>query len=269
MCPLVLRSQIVNCLDHAKTIQSRNGSPGGETFVSPPRRSQPDFLFARLGLIIQTPGQSVRFMAKLVVVSPALGGLSHELSGGWSTIGRADGNTFQIVEASISGRHCEVRLQGHELVVRDLLSTNGTFVQDRKIAEAVLKPGQVLRLGHVELRLELSATPSPPSPSARTDAPAAALTPFPVQKPVTAAKAETDSDSIKKHHILFVDDSLAFLETFSKLCTVFANNAWEINSPPTPTRPWPSFKKVRSNWPYWTLEYRWWTAFNCSASSTS
>ena len=73
-------------------------------------------------------------MAKLVVVSPALGGLSHELSGGWATIGRADGNTFQIVEASISGRHCEVRLQGDELVVRDLLSTNGTFVQNKKVA---------------------------------------------------------------------------------------------------------------------------------------
>ncbi len=175
-------------------------------------------------------------MAKLVVVSPALGGLSHELSGGWATIGRADGNTFQIVEASISGRHCEVRLQGNELVVRDLLSTNGTFVQDKKIAEAVLKPGQVLRLGHVELRLELSATPAPPSPFARTDAPAAALTPFPVQKPVAAAKAETDSDSIKKHHILFVDDSLAFLETFSKLCSVFANNAWEIHCAATADR---------------------------------
>ena len=175
-------------------------------------------------------------MAKLVVVSPALGGLSHELSGGWATIGRADGNTFQIVEASISGRHCEVRLQGNELVVRDLLSTNGTFIQNKKIAEAVLKPGEVLRLGHVELRLELSVTPTSPSRPDRTDAPAAALTPFPVQKPVASAKPETDSDSIKKHHILFVDDSLAFLETFSKLCSIFANNAWEIHCAATADR---------------------------------
>ena len=175
-------------------------------------------------------------MAKLVVVSPALGGLSHELSAGWATIGRADGNTFQIVEASISGRHCEVRLQGDELVVRDLLSTNGTFVQNKKIAEALLKPGEVLRLGHVELRLELSATPAPPSKPVGADAPAAALTPFPVQKPASPAKPETDSDSIKKHHILFVDDSLAFLDTFSKLCSVFANNAWEIHCAATADR---------------------------------
>jgi CheY-like chemotaxis protein len=175
-------------------------------------------------------------MAKLVVVSPALGGLSHELTGGWATIGRADGNTFQIVEASISGRHCEVRLQGNELVVRDLLSTNGTFVQDKKIAEAVLKSGEVLRLGHVELRLEFSATPAPSSKPTRTDAPAAVLTPFPVQKPAAPAKPESDSDSTRKHHILFVDDSLAFLDTFSKLCSVFANNAWEIHCAATADR---------------------------------
>jgi CheY-like chemotaxis protein len=181
-------------------------------------------------------------MPKLVVLSPALAGLSHELSGKWVTIGRADGNTFQIVESSISGRHCEVRLQGDELVVRDLLSTNGTFVQGRKIAEAALKPGQTLRLGNVELGLDLSATPASKPKPARTNAPAAAsvpataMTPFPAQKTAAPARAETDSDSAKKHHVLFVDDSMAFLETFSKLCSVFANDTWEIHSALTADR---------------------------------
>jgi CheY-like chemotaxis protein len=181
-------------------------------------------------------------MAKLVVVSQSLAGWSHELSGGWATIGRADGNTFQIVESSVSGRHCEVRLQGDELVVRDLLSTNGTFVQGRKIAEAVLKPGQTLRLGNVELRLEPSAAPAVKSKPAKAKAPAvakvpaAALTPFPAQKSVAPAKTETDGDSTKKPHVLFVDDSMAFLETFSRLCSVFANNTWEIHSAMTADR---------------------------------
>ena len=35
----------------------------------------------------------------------------------WVTIGRAAGNTFQILDASISGQHCEVRLRGDELAV--------------------------------------------------------------------------------------------------------------------------------------------------------
>jgi CheY-like chemotaxis protein len=175
-------------------------------------------------------------MPKLVVVSQALSGLSHELSGSWVTIGRADGNTFQIVEASISGRHCEVRLQGDELVVRDLLSTNGTFIQGRKIAEAALKPGQTLRLGNVELNLDLSATPASKSKPAGAKAPASAMTPFPAQKPAASARAESEGDSAKKHHVLFVDDSMAFLETFSKLCSVFANHTWEIHAVPTADR---------------------------------
>jgi hypothetical protein len=39
-------------------------------------------------------------------------------------------------------------------VVRDLNSTNGTFIGEEKITESVLKPGQVLRVGQIQLRLE-------------------------------------------------------------------------------------------------------------------
>jgi len=181
-------------------------------------------------------------MAKLVVVSPALAGLSRELGKGWITIGRADGNTFQIVETTISARHCEVRLRGDELVVRDLLSTNGTFVQNQKVAKAVLKPGQTLRLGNVELRLEPSAAPVPQSElvktkiPARPDVPAAEATPFPAQKSAAPAKPESDSDFAKKHHVLLVDDSMAFLEMFSGLCSVLADNTWEIQCAATADR---------------------------------
>jgi hypothetical protein len=46
-------------------------------------------------------------MAKLVVINQALASSAHELGENWTTIGRADGNAFQIVEGSVSGRHCE------------------------------------------------------------------------------------------------------------------------------------------------------------------
>src|ERR1017187_5239695 len=48
----------------------------------------------------------------------------------------ADGNLLQISDPSVSGRHCEVRLTGEELIVRDLQSTNGTFVDGKNIIEA-------------------------------------------------------------------------------------------------------------------------------------
>jgi pSer/pThr/pTyr-binding forkhead associated (FHA) protein len=100
-------------------------------------------------------------MAKLVVLSEGLTGLSYELKVDKTTIGRVDDNTFQITQSSISSHHCEILLSGNDVVVKDLNSTNGTFINNQQITgEAVLKPGQVLRLGEVEIRLE-SGTPPP------------------------------------------------------------------------------------------------------------
>ena len=96
-------------------------------------------------------------MPELVVLSPPLTGLTFGLGRPWVTIGCSVGNSFQLVEPSISGRHCEVQLRGNELAVRDLRSANGTFVHGMMITEAVLKPGEILRLGDVELRFKFTA----------------------------------------------------------------------------------------------------------------
>ncbi len=81
-------------------------------------------------------------------------GRTHELKAEKTTIGRLEDNTFQIAEPSVSSHHCEVLLRGNQVVVHDLNSTNGTFVSGEKVTEATVKPGQILRLGQVEMRLE-------------------------------------------------------------------------------------------------------------------
>ena len=93
-------------------------------------------------------------MPKLVVLSEGLTGRSHELKVDKTTIGRVEDNTFQIAEQSVSSHHCEVLLKGSDVVVKDLNSTNGTYINGEKISEKVLKPGQILRLGQIEIRLE-------------------------------------------------------------------------------------------------------------------
>jgi pSer/pThr/pTyr-binding forkhead associated (FHA) protein len=99
-------------------------------------------------------------MAKLVLLSEGYTGRSYELKADRTTIGRLEGNAFQIPEASVSGHHCEVLLRGNDIVVKDLNSTNGTFIAGERVAEAALKPGQILRLGHVEMRLETGLPPA-------------------------------------------------------------------------------------------------------------
>jgi pSer/pThr/pTyr-binding forkhead associated (FHA) protein len=100
-------------------------------------------------------------MAKLVVLSAGMTGRTHELKVDKTTIGRVEDNTFQIAEPSVSSHHCEIVLRGAEVMVRDLNSTNGTFINGEKVAESVIKPGQVLRVGQIEMRLETDAPPMP------------------------------------------------------------------------------------------------------------
>ena len=104
-------------------------------------------------------------MTRLVIQTQSLAGRSHELNADRTTIGRIEDNAFQIAEQSISSHHCEVLLRGNDVVIKDLDSTNGTFINDEKITEGVLKPGQTLRLGQVELRLETGTTGAPTTPA--------------------------------------------------------------------------------------------------------
>jgi pSer/pThr/pTyr-binding forkhead associated (FHA) protein len=94
------------------------------------------------------------FMPKLVVLSEGFTGRTYELKTERTTVGRLDDNAFCVPEPSVSSHHCEILLKGAEVVVRDLNSTNGTFIGGQQITEAVLKPGQILRLGNLQMRLE-------------------------------------------------------------------------------------------------------------------
>ena len=69
-------------------------------------------------------------MAKLVILTQGLTGRAHELNVDRTTVGRVEDNMFQIAETSVSSHHCEVLLRGNDVVIKDLNSTNGTFIND-------------------------------------------------------------------------------------------------------------------------------------------
>jgi pSer/pThr/pTyr-binding forkhead associated (FHA) protein len=120
-------------------------------------------------------------MAKLVIQNQGMTGRAHELNVDRTTIGRVEDNTFQIADPSVSSHHCEVHLRGSDIVIRDLNSTNGSFIGHDKIIEQVLKPGQVLKLGQVELQLVVEGMAAT-APAAT----AVAVAPAPAKKPVDA-----------------------------------------------------------------------------------
>jgi hypothetical protein len=80
-----------------------------------------------------------------------------------------DGNDFVLDHPSVSSHHCEIRVQAATISVKDLGSSNGTFIGEQPVTESRLLPGQMLRLGEVRLLLEETV----PVPAAAA-APAAA-----------------------------------------------------------------------------------------------
>ena len=108
-------------------------------------------------------------MARLVLLSEGLTGRTYELKVEKTTVGRVDDNTFQIAETSVSSHHAELLLRGNDLLVKDLNSTNGTFINGEKVTEGLVKPGQILRLGMIEMRLETGEpTPASATPSKKS-----------------------------------------------------------------------------------------------------
>ena len=134
-------------------------------------------------------------MAKLVILNQGMTGRIFDLNVERTTVGRVEDNTFQIADGSVSSHHAEILLQGSDIVIRDLNSTNGTFINGEKITETVLKPGQTLRLGQVELKIDdgKPVTAPPPSPAASAPAPAGA----PSQAPLPGApKKQTEGSTM-------------------------------------------------------------------------
>jgi signal transduction histidine kinase len=67
------------------------------------------------------------------------------------SIGREAGNMIQLDDHEISRRHAEIRRVGDALVVGDLKSSNGTFVNDVRVERSELDSGDRIRVGRTLL----------------------------------------------------------------------------------------------------------------------
>jgi hypothetical protein len=77
-----------------------------------------------------------------------------QLQPGPNHIGRNPANDFTIDDPSVSSYHAEIQVLENSAVIKDLGSTNGTFVHGIKVQEISLQPGETFRLGSVEIQLQ-------------------------------------------------------------------------------------------------------------------
>ena len=113
---------------------------------------------------------------------------------GINRIGRGSANDFTIADPSVSTAHCTIEFSDHTIVLKDLGSTNGTFVDRAPVQESNVQPGQTIQLGGVQMLLcgdEPLQAIVPPRPVVRvvtaTAAPAALAAPLP--QPALASPA--------------------------------------------------------------------------------
>jgi FHA domain len=155
-------------------------------------------------------------MARLVFTSGAVKGREFILNPGSHQVGRGADNTFTIPDPSVSTHHCEITVSDRFITVRDLGSTNGTFINEAPVIEAILHPGQTVRFGDVGAVFEttnelvsapasaptesiLQATPVFQSPGAPPP-PAFTATPPPILQPTPAPVESSGPPQNCKHH---------------------------------------------------------------------
>lgn len=87
-----------------------------------------------------------------------------------ATVGRSLANDFVLDDPYVAASHLEISADPEapgELLIRDLDSRNGLYLNEQRVRQTRLKPGQVLRFGHTTLRLR---TPQDPVEPERVDA---------------------------------------------------------------------------------------------------
>ena len=89
----------------------------------------------------------------LVILSGDDRGREKVIEGDLFRIGKSKDNELVLADETVSRSHCEIVRERRGYLLRDLGSTNGTLLDGAEIKEAWLKPGAVITVGKVELKV--------------------------------------------------------------------------------------------------------------------
>lgn len=99
-------------------------------------------------------------MPKLHFSQPEFAATPVDLPEGKTTVGRSSRNSLVLNDVSVSASHCEVLVSWNEVILRDLGSSNGTWVAGVRVnGQQPANHGECIRFGRVEARLELDCFP--------------------------------------------------------------------------------------------------------------
>ncbi len=91
---------------------------------------------------------------RIEVTSGPDAGLVRDVEAQVIRIGARRGNDVQLTDSKVSGLHCEIRLDDRGYRLRDLDSTNGTYVSSLRINDVYIQPGAQIALGGTRMKFE-------------------------------------------------------------------------------------------------------------------
>ncbi|MBI3881496.1 MAG: DUF4388 domain-containing protein [Verrucomicrobia bacterium] len=141
-------------------------------------------------------------------------------------VGRALEADISLADHLTSRRHAQLSVHGDQVVIEDLESTNGTFVNSQKIRRAVVRPGDRILIGVTTLELQTQSQ-SITLPSGQAAAPRAGAAPAPVPGKTLAVTTMVDaakliSGSVKE---IPIADLLQLLNHMRKSGILMIRNA--------------------------------------------
>jgi hypothetical protein len=123
--------------------------PGGRSRASEPASSDATSMYAASAVLDGDPADELE---PKLLVERAPGhesGMAYEIRGG-ATLGRGDVE-IQLDDPFASSRHARITRQGHVLVIEDLGSTNGTYLNEEPLSgPQPLHAGDRIRIGDSE-----------------------------------------------------------------------------------------------------------------------
>ena len=81
-------------------------------------------------------------------------GLIRDIEASVIRVGARRGNDVQLSDSKVSGLHCEIKLDDRGYRLRDLDSTNGTYVAGLRINDVYIQPGAQIALGSTRFKFE-------------------------------------------------------------------------------------------------------------------
>ena len=81
-----------------------------------------------------------------------------------TVLGRGENCDQRVPLVSVSRRHCEITVVDDQVKAKDLASSNGTYVNNKRITEVVLKAGDRLVIGPVVFTVQIDGQPEEITP---------------------------------------------------------------------------------------------------------